>query len=71
MNRIKLIVKIIPILPWWFLDQSIGIAHPERDFDWSLHSMLQTPMRRGALVLGWLFWVVVVVLIAILARHFS
>jgi hypothetical protein len=71
MSRIKLIVKIIPILPWWFLGKLTGIAHEDRDYDWSLRGMLSGPPRRGTVVLGWLFWLVVMALIAILALRLA
>lgn len=65
----KLLWRLIPSTPWWVFGRVFRMQERERDYDWSLRGMLFVPRRRGALIFGWSFWVVGIVLIAILVRH--
>jgi hypothetical protein len=59
-------VRFIPLIPWWLLAKLLRIGQFERDYDWSLHGMMRTPVRRSAILLGWTFWVIVILAILIL-----
>ena len=51
---------MIPIIPWWLLAKILRLNRHERDYDWSWAGMMRTPPRRSAIVLGWVFWGVVI-----------
>jgi hypothetical protein len=48
------------------LAKLLRIGQFEHDYDWSLHGMMRTPVRRSAILLGWTFWVIVILAILIL-----
>jgi hypothetical protein len=52
-------VKLIPLIPWWLLGKLVRIERSDRDYDWSLKGWTCTATRT-AIVLGWTFWLIVI-----------
>jgi hypothetical protein len=61
------IIRLIPLIPWWLAGKILKIERVDRDYDWSLSGMLRSTPGR-AVVMGWLFWVIVVAGLVLILR---
>ena len=53
--------KAIARVPWWLLYRLVRMERHDKTYDWSWKGLRYVPFNRSALVLGWLFWALVVV----------
>ena len=54
------LLKAIGRVPWWLLFRILRMERHDKAYDWSWKGLRHGPMSRDALVLGWLFWALVV-----------
>ncbi len=50
--------RIIPAVPWWLLFRLLRLERHEPDYSWNWEDAVDGPTTRFALIIGWLFWVV-------------
>ena len=59
-------MRQIPLIPWWLLAKLLRLGQFDRDCDWSLNGMMRTRVRRPAILLGWAFWIIIIMALSTL-----